>query len=66
MSSIDDVVVEFPADRAPEGAALPVLRSLVQRAIATALRRNGTQLIVPSRIPIRSIPASPESLQSRS
>jgi hypothetical protein len=37
LGPIDFVVVEFPADRRPDGSALPLLRDLVDRGVVRVL-----------------------------
>lgn len=37
LGPIDYLVVEFPADRQPDGSALPLLRDLVERDIIRVL-----------------------------
>jgi hypothetical protein len=37
LGPIDYLVVEFPADRQPDGSALPILRGLVERGIIRVL-----------------------------
>ena len=37
IGPIDYLVVEFPADRQPDGSALPILRELVERGIIRVL-----------------------------
>ncbi|MHC3367622.1 DUF6325 family protein [Rhodococcus aetherivorans] len=37
MGPVDYLVIEFPADRPPDGSALPLLRDLVERGIIRVL-----------------------------